>query len=238
MITTILFDLDGTLAPFLQDEFIEAYFAALTARLKPMGYDPQALIDALWKGTADMIANDGGATNRQKFWERFTSLLGIQALGLEPILEDFYTQDFDQVRTVLRERPDHGPLLRSLREKGYTLVLATNPIFPRAAVETRLRWVGLTAEDSACITTYENSRRCKPNPDYYRDILQQINVQPSDCLMIGNNPVDDMSAAQAGLNVFLVTDCLENPKGLPIAPYPNGTFDALRQRLENAPRIA
>lgn len=237
MITTILFDLDGTLAPFLQDEFIEAYFAALTARLKPMGYDPRALIDALWKGTADMIANDGSATNRQMFWERFTSLLGIQALGLEPILEDFYAQDFDLVRAVLRERPDHGPLLRSLREKGYTLVLATNPIFPRAAVETRLRWVGLTAEDFSYITTYENSRRCKPNPGYYRDILQQIDVQPSDCLMVGNNPVDDMSAAQAGLNVFLVTDCIENPKGLPIDPYPNGTFADLRQRLENAPRI-
>ena len=159
--------------------------------------------------------------------------------GVRPMSDIDYTRKFSvsidkdqEIRMIL------SSVYTSLREKGYTLVLATNPIFPRAAVETRLRWVGLTAEDFACITTYENSRRCKPNPDYYRDILQQINVQPSDCLMIGNNPVDDMSAAQAGLNVFLVTDCLENPKGLPIAPYPNGTFDALRQRLENAPRIA
>lgn len=237
MITTILFDLDGTLAPFLQDEFIEAYFAALTARLKPMGYDPQALIDALWKGTADMIANDGGATNRQKFWERFTSLLGIQALGLEPILEDFYTQDFDQVRTVLRERPDHGPLLRSLREKGYTLVLATNPIFPAVAVETRLRWVGLTQADFDWVTTYENSRRSKPSPAYYRDILERMGKRGGQCLMAGNNPSDDMSARETGMEVFLVTDCLENPKGLPIDGYPRGSFRELEARLAALPRL-
>ena len=39
MLNTILFDLDGTLAPFNQDEFIRAYFGALTRRLAPMGYN-------------------------------------------------------------------------------------------------------------------------------------------------------------------------------------------------------
>ena len=32
MLTTILFDLDGTLAPFAQDEFIRVYFKALVSR--------------------------------------------------------------------------------------------------------------------------------------------------------------------------------------------------------------
>lgn len=35
---TILFDLDGTLAPFQQDEFINAYFGLLVKKLTPMGY--------------------------------------------------------------------------------------------------------------------------------------------------------------------------------------------------------
>ena len=39
MLKSILFDLDGTLAPFMQDDFIHSYFKRLVARLTPMGYD-------------------------------------------------------------------------------------------------------------------------------------------------------------------------------------------------------
>ena len=147
MLDTILFDLDGTLAPFAQDEFIRVYFKALVSRVTPMGYKPDDMIDALWQGVSAMTGNDGSRTNRQIFWESFTQKLGIQALALENILNDFYAREFDSVRTVLRETADRGPLLRGLRERGYGLVLATNPIFPAVAVETRLGWVGLRPED-------------------------------------------------------------------------------------------
>ncbi len=140
MLDTILFDLDGTLAPFAQDAFIQAYFKALVSRVEPMGYKPDVMVDALWQGVSAMIGNDGGRTNRQIFWESFTQKLGIQAMALENILNDFYAREFDSVRTVLGETVDRGPLLRGLREKGYGLVLATNPIFPAVAVETRLGW--------------------------------------------------------------------------------------------------
>lgn len=211
MLDTILFDLDGTLAPFAQDEFIRVYFKALVSRVTPMGYKPDDMIDALWQGVSAMTGNDGSRTNRQIFWESFTQKLGIQALALENILNDFYAREFDSVRTVLRETADRGPLLRGLRERGYGLVLATNPIFPAVAVETRLGWVGLRPEDFDYVTTYENSRRSKPNPDYYRDILSHIGRQGENCLMAGNNPVDDAAALQAGISVYLVTDYRKIP---------------------------
>ena len=219
MLDTILFDLDGTLAPFAQDEFIRVYFKALVSRVTPMGYKPDDMIDALWQGVSAMTGNDGSRTNRQIFWESFTQKLGIQALALENILNDFYAREFDSVRTVLRETADRGPLLRGLRERGYGLVLATNPIFPAVAVETRLGWVGLRPEDFDYVTTYENSRRSKPNPDYYRDILSHIGRQGENCLMAGNNPVDDAAALQAGISVYLVTDYMENPDGVRIEDY-------------------
>ena len=235
MLNTILFDLDGTLAPFVQDEFVHVYFKALVKRLVPMGYDGEKLVAALWKGVDAMVRNDGAQTNRQRFWEVFTQELGIQALALESILEDFYAREFDAVRSVLKESVDRGPLIRSLREKGYTLVLATNPIFPAVAVETRLGWAGLSAEDFDYITTYENCRRSKPNPDYYRDILEHIGRRPEECLMVGNNPVDDMAAVQAGLSGYLVTDYIENPDGLPVDAYPHGTFQTLVHQLDRLP---
>lgn len=237
MLNTILFDLDGTLAPFMQDAFIQAYFHALLRRLTPMGYDGEKLTKALWKGTGAMVANTGEGTNRQVFWSSFVEDLGVEVLGLESILEDFYQRDFDAVGKILTYPAERSGLLRSLREKGYGLVLATNPIFPAVAVETRLRWVGLCGEDFDWMTTYENSRRSKPNPDYYRDILSAIGREAEECLMVGNNPVDDMAALQVGMDGYLVTDCIENPDNLPIDRYRRGTFAELEAYLETLPDV-
>lgn len=237
MLKSILFDLDGTLAPFLQEDFVRSYFRALVARLAPMGYDGEKLVAALWKGVAAMTANDGQSTNRQIFWACFTQDMGIQALALEGILDDFYAREFDTAREALREDVCRRPLIHGLREKGYDVVLATNPIFPAVAVETRLGWVGLSGKDFDYVTTYENSRHSKPNPDYYRDILDRLDRRPEECLMIGNNPVDDMAAAQLGLQVYLVTDCIENPGGLPTGAYPQGTFRELEAFLDALPPL-
>lgn len=237
MLTAILFDLDGTLAPFLQDEFIHTYFKALVARLTPMGYDGGKLVQALWKGVDAMVKNNGAYTNRQIFWDVFTREFGIQAMALESILEDFYAREFDAARSVLLADVDRSGLIRTLREKGYGLALATNPVFPAVAVETRLHWVGLAPSDFDYVTTYENCRSSKPNPDYYRDILSHIGRQAGECLMIGNNPVDDMAARKAGLEVYLVTDFLENPGGLPIDAYPHGNFAELESFLNGLPKL-
>lgn len=237
MLNTILFDLDGTLAPFMQDRFIQAYFKALIRRLAPMGYDGEKLVAALWKGTNAMVANDGSATNRQVFWELFTKELGIGVLSLESILDDFYARDFDAVRSILGEQADRSALIRRLRDRGYGLILATNPIFPTVAVETRLHWVGLCGEDFDQVTTYENSRYCKPNLDYYRAILAAAGREPGECLMVGNNPVDDMSALRLGLEGYLVTDYLENPDHLPIDGYRRGSFRELEDFLDSLPAL-
>ena len=237
MLNTILFDLDGTLLPFVQEEFIQAYFKELIHRLAPMGYDGEKLTAALWKGTKAMICNDGSHTNRQVFWELFTRELGVEALALESNLEDFYVREFDGIRSILRRQVDRRPLIEGLKKKGYEVVLATNPVFPAVAMETRLGWVGLCSRDFRYVTTYENSRHSKPHPDYYRDILSHIRREPSECLMVGNNPVDDMAAVDVGLAGYLVTDFLENPEGKPMANYPQGTFAEQEAYLESLPAI-
>ncbi|MBO4954530.1 MAG: HAD family hydrolase, partial [Clostridia bacterium] len=83
MIKTVLFDLDGTLLPMDQDVFIGAYFKGLATFLAPHGYDPKALIDAVWAGTKAMIKNDGTKTNEKAFWQVFTSIFGEEALNDE-----------------------------------------------------------------------------------------------------------------------------------------------------------
>ena len=111
-------------------------------------------------------------------------------------------------------------------------MLATNPLFPAVATESRIRWAGLQKEDFELVTTYENSKHCKPNPDYYRDIIEEIGVRPEECLMVGNDVNEDMIAESLGMKVFLLTDCLINKEEKDITVYPNGDFGKLIQFIE------
>lgn len=234
---TILFDLDGTLVPFMQDDFVHGYFGALAKKVVPLGYEKDALIAALWKGMGAMIRNDGSRLNREVFWQVFAQELGSGVLRLENILHRFYQEEFDAVRAVLTAPVDRSGLIRSLREKGYGLVLATNPVFPSVAVETRLSWVGLHKEDFDYVTTYENSAHSKPNPGYYRDVLEHIGKSGKECLMVGNNPTEDMVALTLGMAGYLVMDCIENPEKLPVDAYMHGSFCDLEQFLAALPAV-
>ena len=236
MLDTILFDLDGTLLPMEQNDFIRAYVTQLCRRYVPCGYDKDLIVKALWAGTAAMVQNDGACTNEERFWQSFAALLG-DTTPIRDSIPSFYTAEFDEIRAVTTPTPLSRQIVATLQHKGYTLVLATNPIFPAVAVETRLSWVGLRGSDFDYVTTYENSRHSKPDPGYYRDILAHIGRQGAECLMVGNNPGDDMSALQVGLEGYLVTDCLENPDGLAVDSFRSGSFQEAEKFLLSLPQV-
>jgi len=226
-IRNILFDLDGTLLPMDQDEFVNAYFGLLARKLAPRGYDPEALVKAIWAGTAAMVKNDGSCRNEDAFWAKFTAIMGEHTLRDKPLFDEFYLNEFQQAQGTCGFNPMAAETIRRLKKRGFRLVLATNPLFPAVATESRIRWAGLDAGDFEFYTTYENSCRCKPNPDYYRDILKRMGVDAASCLMVGNDVGEDMIARSLGMQVFLLTDCLINKNNEDISRYPNGGFEAL-----------
>ena len=107
-------------------------------------------------------------------------------------------------------------LIRTLKNAGKKLYLATNPIFPRCATENRMKWAGLHTEDFEEITTYESYHYSKPNVLYFKELIDRFRLNPEECLMIGNDAEEDMSIRELGVKVCLVTDCLENKKNLPL----------------------
>ncbi|MDD6024646.1 MAG: HAD family hydrolase [Oscillospiraceae bacterium] len=234
MIQAILFDLDGTLLPMDQDVFVKHYFGLLAKKLAPLGYDSKKLVAAIWKGTAAMVGNDGSKTNEAVFWQCFSDTFGPQVLEHAPVFEDYYRNEFQAVRNACGFATEAGELISWLKGQGKRLYLATNPIFPRIATLSRIRWAGLQPEDFEGITTYENSRHCKPNPDYYRDILDALKLQPEECIMVGNDVSEDMVAEALGMQVFLLTDCLINKEQKDISVLPHGGFHELRTFLETA----
>lgn len=226
-ITTILFDLDGTLLPMDQEVFVKRYFSLLAAKAAPRGYEPQKLVQSVLAGTAAMVKNDGSCRNEQAFWNTFAQIYGQQALADKPLFDEFYANEFQQARDSCGFHPEAARTVRRLQAAGYRVALATNPIFPAIATQSRIRWAGLEPEDFELYTTYENSCFCKPNLDYYRAILSQMDVPPEECLMVGNDVAEDMVARKLGMQVFLLTDCLINKYHEELQQYPNGSFPEL-----------
>ena len=227
MITTILFDLDGTLLPMDQERFVKSYLSRLAKKMAPYGYDPDTLIKAVWAGTGAMVKNDGSATNREVFWKVCNSIFGRDTQADEPLFEEFYRIDFQEVRQDCGFDPRAAEAIREIKSKGFRTVLATNPLFPPIATQSRVRWAGLSPEDFEWITTYDNSVHCKPNLDYYRDILNKMGMKAEECLMVGNDVSEDMVARDLGMQVFLLTDCIINKENKDISQYPNGSFPEL-----------
>jgi len=233
-VTTILFDLDGTLLPMDQDAFIKSYFGRLAVKLAPLGYEAKPLFKCIWAGTGAMIANDGSCANEAAFWKVFSQTYGEEALKDQPVFDAFYENEFQNVKQDCGYAPEAAQVIRELKSMGLRVALATNPIFPAVATESRMRWAGLEKEDFELYTTYENSRFCKPNPDYYLEILEKLSCKPEECLMVGNDVGDDMIAPQKlGMKVFLLTDCLINRDNADISAYPQGSFDALMKYIRS-----
>lgn len=223
----ILFDLDGTLLPMDQDVFVKTYFGAIAKKLAPHGYEPQKLVQSIWVGTKAMIKNDGSKKNEQAFWDTFAGIYGEQVRDEIVYFDEFYEQNFDGVQVSCGFNAEVAKAVRLLKEAGYRLALATNPIFPSIATEKRMRWAGLDRSDFELYTTYENSRYCKPNLKYYEDILTALDVKAEECLMVGNDVGEDMIAENLGMKVFLLTDCLINRENKDISAYPHGSFAEL-----------
>lgn len=236
-IKTILFDLDGTLLPMDLEIFVKSYIKKMIDWLTPYGYEPDQLNASIWQGNRAMVTNDGSQTNENAFWSTMESTYGSKARTSMALFDDFYVEEFAKLQSICGYQPLAAEIIHTLKEKGYRLILATNPLFPQAATYWRIRWAGLKPEDFDYISTYENSCCCKPNLEYYRQLLRLHNLLPEECMMIGNDAAEDMIASELGMDVFLLTDCLINHTGKDISKYPQGDFKALRQLIRNLPNL-
>ena len=232
-VKVVLFDLDGSLLPMDFDIFIKTYLGMLIKKIAPHGYDPHLLTDTIWKGTADMVGNDGEKINECRFWDRFVSVFGEDALKDKPLFDEFYEKDFDNVSSSCGFDPSAEAVVNEIKKMGYRVALATNPVFPLVATERRIKWAGLSKDDFELVTTYENSRFCKPNLGYYRDIVDVLGVSPCECLMVGNDVSEDMIAEKLGMKVFLLTNCLINKDGEDISLYPSGDLNDLVEFIKS-----
>lgn len=223
---TILFDLDGTMLPMDLERFIKLYLQAFCQKFSQrVQLAPQLLVKAIWAGAGAMGSNDGSCLNREVFWRAMNQVCGKDMLVYESEFDAFYRNEFAAAREAVWVNPAVAQTVGLLREKGCRLIVATNPIFPAAAIHSRIRWAGLDPDDFDHITLYDNCTFAKPNPNYYREVCAACGVRPDDCLMVGNDVDEDMCAQTVGMDVYLVTDCLINRDSKPTEHYRQGSFE-------------
>lgn len=210
MIKHLLFDLDGTLLPIDLDFFFQDYLSALSARFAGT-IDLPVFQEKLLASTMVMIqSNDPQLTNEEVFWQDFPARIGFPRSFLEPIFRDFYANEY---RALGNNLPPAGPvrsLLTSALEQGFSVTIATNPVFPHNALIERLSWINCHDLPYRLVTSMEQMHFCKPNPNYYQEILDLLTAEAEECIMVGNDMEEDMIAAQLGIRTCLVTDRLIN----------------------------
>lgn len=232
-VKAVLFDLDGTLLPLDQDEFIQSYFKALSKKFAGYGFEPKAFISALLNGVVSMVKNDGSCSNEKAFWETFSKDLGTDATVYEAEFEEFYKNEFQKIKELCGYNEKSLSAIKILKEKGIKCVLATAPLFPKIATESRIRWAGLEPDDFELYTTFEICSYSKPNVHYYEEILKTLSLSPEECIMVGNDVKEDMAAIELGMGEFLLTDCLLNRENADYSHFRQGNFDQLLEFLKS-----
>lgn len=233
MIKYILFDLDGTLLPMDEKVFEKDYFKRMAIKVAPLGYNAEDLIKNILIALKAMIMNDGSKTNEEVFWNNLKNIYGDRVYQDKAVFNEYYKNEFQLVKDSCGYNPKAGETIFRLKELGYKVALATNPIFPKVATDSRVRWAGCKISDFELYSTYENTNYCKPNLEYYKDFISKLNANANECLMVGNNVDEDMIIEKLGSKVFLLSDCIINKNNIDISKYPNGSFDQLMDYIQN-----
>ncbi len=205
MLEAVLLDLDNTLIIF--DE--TAFYLRFMERIVPYFEDlipTYQFRSRLHYAIRHLLKNKGDTNNETFFLDAFCDGLDDQRGLIWNRFEAFYAEEYDHIEVKTTRPRQLDRVLDQLIEWNLMLVVATNPIFPLVAQEKRLAWSGLDKDQFTLTTHMGNMCFVKPRPAYYQQICDMIGLSPENCLMVGNDGVNDMAAGDIGMKTFLTND--------------------------------
>jgi len=209
MIRAVLLDLDDTLLRNDMAGFLPTYLHSLGEALADL-VDPGRLAAEVMAGTRDMLVNqDPRRTLADCFAARFYPALGWNEPDMRPRLQDYYMRVFPQLQALTTPMSGAVELVEALQQAGLELAIATNPLFPRLAVEHRLAWAGLPVDrySFGLVSSYEELHFAKPHREYYTELLGRLGVRAHEAAMIGNEFDNDIQPAlELGMAAYHISD--------------------------------
>lgn len=235
-LTTVLFDLDGTLLPINMQEFESIYFSLLTEAFKDIA-SPKEFMAQIGSAITAMVKNTEPRTNEDVFMTTLKNTVQDKFPLYEETFTHFYNHGFDGLRRAVQDTPAMRKATEILKTKGYDLVIATNPLFPKLAIDKRITWTGVDRSLFSYVTSFEENHYCKPNLEYYSEILETLGKSPEECLMVGNDALEDLAAGKLGLKTYLITDHLLNRHQVAIEADHVGSYDDFLQFAQTLPSL-
>ena len=232
----VVFDMDDTLLSINLSAFLavyaldEANLLAQAARKSPV-----SMCTAMGASMLDLNNGerdeDDHRTNRAFFADVLQQRSGVPLL--EPAVNDmieFYEREILPKKNdrLIAARPRMGAheAVQAALDRGLRIALLTNPSFSRTCIECRMGWGGLLDMPFELVTTWENSTRCKPSADYYRESLDKLGLAPEETLMVGNDPKRDFPSPDLGLKTAYVGN------GSPERAFWRGSMEDLAKRFD------
>lgn len=202
----LLFDLDGTLLQWDGEAFLDEYMRTIAGAAEGL-VDPRHFMKCLWASTQEMVKNrNPGVTNQQAFEDHFFQIVGAAKEDLWPLIDRFYAESFKHLSHHAKNTPLPRKVVETALQRGFKVVLATNPVFPKVAIMERMRWAGVHDLPFTLITAYEDFHFSKPHQEFYLEVTERIEAKPEQCVMIGNDMQEDMVASTVGMHTFWVKD--------------------------------
>jgi putative hydrolase of the HAD superfamily len=207
-ITTILFDLDGTLR-HSRPSFAETFISRAVQLGAPNSeeYHRRATrwLHYYWAQSTDLLADRQVYQDEETFWTNHTRLFLInlgstpeQAQNLAPELYRYYVNDFDPEDWV---PPDVPETLQTLEVAGYKLGVVSNR---SQSYHEQLEDLRLDGYFQCAIAAGEVNS-WKPDPMIFQYALDELDSQPEKTVYVGDNYYADVVGAQrAGLQPILV----------------------------------
>lgn len=205
MLKAVLFDLDNTLIRFSERVFFESYLSQVPKAFADI-MSTDVFVEKLLSSTQALMNNNGKISNADYFMNLFSSGYDERRDELWSRFMTFYETEYDQFKAIMSMSQGVREVFLKLKEKGVKLVIASNPIWPLNVQLKRLSWAGLEDIQFDLVTHIGNMSYCKPRIEYYQEVCQKIDESPEVCLMVGNDPVNDMVVSKIGMRTYLVTE--------------------------------
>lgn len=205
MTEAVLFDIDNTLILFEENAFFRAYMTRLTPKFLDI-FTAEQFQQRLIGATRALLDNRGRITNSEYYLNHFSREMEHLRPEFWTRFNHFYDTEFNQLCTMVKAVSAAQDVLRAIHENGLKLIAASNPLWPLSVQTIRLAWAGVETLPYSFITHIENSSFCKPQPEFYLEVCDKIKLKPEQCLMVGNDPLNDMIAGKTGMKTYLTSD--------------------------------
>lgn len=191
MIKVILFDLDGTLykSPEVRKKFAEAAYHALAKLKKISVKEAKSMIEE----TREKLKEKHG------FPVPYT--LTLVRFGMPVEMWHKENIDFFDPRDYLSQNGELKEMLLGLRKRCRLAILTNNNEVQAQRILEALQVGDLFDR----VFSYNSFKTMKPNPEFFMKAAKEMDVNPDECLVVGDRySVDLIPAQDLGMKIYEV----------------------------------